>query len=181
MKGDPTLRSDSGSSLVEMLVAAALAVLAFAMLANDTLPALLLLADAEQSGRHLEIVAAGDVVARAVRAARPDGISPAVSGDEHDLTLVLGQESALRLTLVGGDLVLQVEGVHVDGAPFPSGVLVMGLDLERSGFSLIHDDGRWGSFGGPVAVAFTLAADDVEVARIVALRLRDPLDGSATW
>ena len=174
---------DDGSGVVEMLVAATLTIIAVAMLAGDALPALRMLERAAQPDlRRVELVNTGEVVARAVRAARPDVTRAAVEGNDRRLTIGLGSGSTLEITLDAGRLVLSVDGEPAASAPFPTGVLVDGLDPDRSRFALLDRDGEVTDEAARVAAVAVLLADgEHEVIRVVALRMRSHLDGVLAW
>lgn len=176
-------RPEEGSSIVEVLVAATLTIVAVAMLAGDAVPALRMLEGSAQPDlRRAELVNAGEVVARAVRAARPEVSRAAVEGDEQRLSIVLGPGAVLDLTLDAGTLVLTIDGAHTGTAPFPTGVLVEGLDPERSRFSLVDAEGAVAGEATPIAAVTVVLADgEDEVVRVVGLRMRSHLDGAAAW
>lgn len=182
MRAAGPLRDDDGSSVVEVLVTATLTILVLTMAATDALPAMRALEDVVRSdARHLELDVAGDVVARAVRAARPGIVGAGVVGDEDHLEVAVGPRTTLRLTLDEGSLVVDVEG-DVGGAEgFATGVIVAGLDPERSRFEL--HDGRSVGTGGDATTMVVLRLSDGEhdVVRIVAPRLQAPLDGATSW
>lgn len=183
MKHRPPSASQDGSSVVELLVAATLTVIAVALLAGDGLSAARLLeSTAEPDLRELELVAAGEVVARAIRAARPGADRPPVSGEERRLSIVLGPRTALSLVLEDGTLSLSIDGEHPGSASFPTGVLVAGLDLERSGFVVLDpEDALTAEVSAPAAVAAILADGEHEVVRVVRPRIGTHLDGATAW
>lgn len=175
--------SQEGSSIVELLVAAALTVIALALLAGDGLPAVgVLKSAAEPDLRDVELVTAVEIVARAIRAARPDADRPPVSGEERWLSIALGPRTALDLVLEDGRLSLSIDGDHAGSRSFPTGVLVAGLDLERSGFAVLHpEDAFTAEVSASVAVVVILADEDREVVRVVAPRVWTHLDGATAW
>lgn len=176
-------RPEEGSSIVEVLVAATLTIVAVAMLAGDALPALRVLERSAQPDlRRTELMNAGEVVARAVRAARPEVSRPAVEGDEQRLSIALGSGATLDLTFDAGTLALSVDGAHTGTAPFPTGVLVEGLDPDRSRFSLVDTEGAVAGEATPIAAVTVVLADgEDEVVRVVGLRMRSHLDGAVAW
>lgn len=183
MKHRSPSASQDGSSVVELLVAATLTVIAVALLAGDGLSAANLLESAvEPDLRELELVTAGEVAARAIRAARPGADRPPVSGEERRLTIVLGPRTALSLVLEDGMLSLSIDGEHPGSTPFPTGVLVAGLDVERSGFVVLDQaDAFTADVSTSAAVAVILADGDHEVVRLVRPRIGTHLDGATAW
>lgn len=175
-------RDAEGSTVVEMLLAAVLTMIAFALLTTDAVPAIRALEAAGQPDRRrVELIEAAEVVARAVRAARPVGMMPAVGGDARHLNIGAGPEGALRFTLEGGALILDVHAANRGSSAFPTGILVAGLDMERSGFWFIESD-TTGTVGeSPIAVVIHLADGSSDIVRVATLRLRDPLDGASAW
>lgn len=172
---------EAGSTVVELLIAATLTVVAVSVLAGDALPALRVMTEvAGPQARRVELEAAGDVVARVVRAARPDVTRPVIDGDTHRLSVALGRHRTATVELDAGALRIAVE--DPDAATFPSGVVLEGLDMERSGFTLLGPEAapadRPGAGG---AIVIVLADEDVEIVRIVAPRLGTHLDGAAPW
>lgn len=181
---DASLADDeAGSTIVEMLVAAALTVLAVVMLSGNILPALRLLEDAPvPQQRQLELVAAGDLFARAVRSARPEHHRPAIGGDHRALLLAVGPGATVRFELVDGALTVDVEGSPTGMGGLTTRTLVRGLDMERSGFSLLAGDGQVSGAPEPVAaVALALADDESSLVRVVRPRMTARLDGPVPW
>jgi hypothetical protein len=175
----------AGSSLVELLVAATVTVLATSVVASAVLGPLRALSDVtEPDERAATFDSAGEVVARVVRSARPSATSPAVvSASPSDLMLRLeddGDEVLVLLSLQGGDLTLTVVD---DARPlhrFPQGVLLDGLDLAASRFVLLD---ATGVLMPPIdardvrAVGVVLESDPHATVRITHLRLRNAHEG----
>lgn len=174
---------EAGSSIVELVVAAALTVIAVVILSGHTLPALRSLSEAaEPHQRQLELVAASELVARAVRSARPEHQRPATGGDDRTLLLAMGPGATVRFSLDGGDLDVDVEGSPAGMEGLTGGTLVRGLDMGRSGFAFLSSDGGPLGAASPAAVvAIVLEDEGSSVVRIVRPRLVTRLDGATPW
>ncbi len=176
---------DDGSTVVELLVAATLTILVAGLLASDVLPALgALERTAEPDARRIELASAAEVVARAVRAARPGVAHPSVALNEAGVTLALERGARLDILLADGSLV--VEPAHSPGpeAPSPTGILIDGLDMSRSRIALLDRDGVETVDAGRMAAVLVVLVDgesDHEVVQVVALRLGSHLDGATRW
>jgi hypothetical protein len=180
------LSDQGGSSLVELLVAATVTVLATSVVASAVLGPLRVLSDVtEPDERAATFDAAGEVVARVVRSARPSATSPAVvAASPSEVTLRLeddGDEVLVLLSLQGGELTLTV---IEDARPinrFPQGVLLDGLDLTASRFVLL---GATGVLLPPIdardvrAVGVVLESDSHATVRVTHLRMRDAHQGA---
>lgn len=178
-----TVDGDDGSSIVEMVVAATLTLLALALLSWQVLPALRMLESApDPHERQLELLAAGDLLARAVRSARPEEQRAAVGGHEGTLVLAMDPDATVRFILVDGTLSVEVEGSPAGMDGLTSRTLVTGLDGDRSAFSLLDPDGQPKGPSAPVvAVAVTLADEEFTVHRVVRPRMASLLDGPTPW
>lgn len=174
---------ESGSTIVELSVAAGLVVLVLGMLGANALPALMRLEEVPQAQvRELQLVAAGDLVSRAVRGARPERHRPAMVGDAQELILAMGPEATVRFALVEGALVVDIHGPvrGMDGVV--TSVLVSGLDMQRSSFVFFVDEGLTNGAPSPAtAVALVLADDESVHTRVVRPRLVTHLDGPFRW
>lgn len=175
----------AGSTVTELLVAATLTLVAVGMVANDVIPTLRhLTSDVEPDRRGVELMTVADVIARAVRAARPEAARPAILGDERALDLAMGDGTGLLITVDGGVVTIAASDPSGRPAPpgYPLGRLVDGLDVERSRFELIDRVGEAPRDGeSPTGVLVVLADGDHSVVRIVASRLRTHLDGVGSW
>lgn len=182
MHGRRAERED-GSTVVELLVAAGVSLLALGMVLDSAIPAMRALNDtAQEDHRRIELETAGDIVARTIRAARPDALRPAVSGDDRTLVLSLGAGRTARIALDVGDLTLHVQGDPTGALRLPGGLMVDGLDMERSAFALLDADGAPTDGTRPLAVVIvTLSKAEETVVRAVAPRLRTHLDGAGPW
>ena len=176
---------DDGSTVVELLVAASLTILVTGLLASDVLPALgLLERTAEPDVRRVELASGVEVVARAVRAARPGVAHPAVTVHEAGVTLALERGARLEIILTEGSLVVDPLNPHGPGARPPTRVLVEGLDMSRSRIALLDRDGvETADVARAAAVLVVLvdAESDHEAVQVVALRLGSHLDGATRW
>lgn len=175
----------AGSTVTELLVAATLTLVAVGMFASDAIPTLRHLTSAvEPDQRGVELMTGADVIARAVRAARPEATRPAILGDEQTLDLAMGDGTGLLITLDGGVVTIAANDPGGRPAPpdYPLGPLVDGLDVERSRFELVDRSGEAPRDGEPPAgVVVVLSDGDRSVVRIVASRLRTHLDGVGSW
>ena len=195
MRGDGTLlrrcinrrrrRSDrSGSTLPELAVVAALLLTATAMAGGtvlEPLTALGRIAAVDEDEQRLD--AALDVTARLVRAARPTIDAPAVRGFDAvagTATLRLGvpgSAGSSEATLTLGDaLHLSVPDSAV---PFPEGLLIDGLDGERSRIELLTSSGTVTddhAMHEVIGLRVVLHRGEVERSRTILLRSRRPLE-----
>lgn len=195
MRVDPTLlhrcidrrrrRSDrSGSTLPELAVAAALLLTATAMAGGTVLAPLTALgriAAVDEDEQRLDAALA--VTARLVRAARPTIDAPAVRGFDvvsGTATLRLGVPGSAgtgeAMLVLGDALHLSVQGSVV---PFPEGLLVDGLDDERSRFELLTSsdtvtDGH--ALHEVVGLRVVLHRGEVERSRTILLPSRGPFE-----
>lgn len=180
---DHRVEREGGSTIVELLVAAGVSLLALGMALNGSIPAMRALeVNAQRDDRRMELETAGDIVARTIRAARPEALRPAIVRDDRTLILSLGSGRTARLQLEAGDLTLEVEGDPARRLRLPEGLLVGGLDMERSSFVLLDaPEDSSDVMGPPGAVVVTLTDDGVAVVRVTATRLRTHLDGATPW
>ena len=175
-------QQDAGSTVVEMVVAAALTVLALSMVAGDTIPALRVLEREDAQLRQLELVAAGELAARSVRGARPEGARPPIGLDDQRLVLAMPNEATVVLTLADGALRIDVEGAPPGMDGITSGTVVSGLDPNRSAFALIDAAGEPSADGATAAAVLIVLTDDTSrVVRVVRPRMTMPLDGATPW
>lgn len=174
---------DAGSTVVEIVVAAALTLLALAMVAGDTIPALRMLdGDDEPQLRHMELVAAGELAARAVRGARPDPSGSGIGLEGQRLVLAMGDAASVALTLEDDALLVDVVGDPPGMAGITTGTLVSGLDPGRSAIILVDAGGEPAAGSTPVAAVIIVLADDASsVVRVVRPRLATALDGPTRW
>lgn len=179
----PRPECEQGSTLVEMLLAAAMGLLALGMVGGGAIPALRALEDLTYTDhRRVEVETAGEIVARVLRAARPDAMRPAVSGDDRTLIVALGAGRTGSIVLDAGTLTLGVDGDPSGSLGFPVGILLEGLDMEGSAFALLGDDGEEALSTGPAAlVVISLSDGGTTFVRAVAPRLRTHLDGAVPW
>lgn len=180
---DHRVQREGGSTIVELLVAAGVSLLALGMVMDSAIPAMRALeVNAQRDDRRIELETAGDIVARTIRAARPEALRAAIVGDDRTLILALGAGRTARLQLEAGDLTLAVEGDPTRRLRLPEGLLVGGLDMERSSFALVDaPEDSSPVTGPPGAIVITLTDDDITVVRVTAMRLRTHLDGATPW
>lgn len=174
---------EDGSTIVELLVAAGVSVIALGVALGGVLPAMRALGDAHRDDHgRIELDTAGDIVARVIRAARPDAMRSAVTGDDRTLVVALGPGRTARILLDAGDLSLDVEGDPTGSLGLPAGLLAEGIDMEGSGFALLDPSGAASeSEAAPAAIVVNLVRGEDAVVRAVPLRLRTHLDGATPW
>jgi len=174
----------SGSTLPELAVAAALLLSATAMAGGTVLAPLAALGRiAAVDEDEQQLTTALDAAARVVRAARPTIEAPAVRGFDAAAgvaTLRLGMhgpEGIGEAILVLDDaLRLSVEG---SALPLPVGLLVDGLDGERSRIELLTAGGTViddHALHEVVGVRLVLRRGELERTRTILLRARHPFD-----
>jgi hypothetical protein len=180
-------RDESGSSVVEMLVAAGLTVTALGVLLGNVVVPLEHLARAHAPDMaSIELRTAGEEVARLVRAARPGIVEPAVVADGEGAVVVRvfdgGRAEHVRIALVGD--ALEVERRDADGVLVVGSrrTLVSGL-VPHAGRLVAHDDPAGGAMGlaGVLAVELQLVGTSASLERTVAVRLSSHLDGAGGW
>jgi hypothetical protein len=169
------LHDDSASALSELLVAAALGLVALSMLGSNVLPAISTLGRAaEPDPVAATLDFAADTVVRVVASARSGPFGPAVTAEGGDLLVRAdgwnAQEPA-RIAIDAGALTMTGAGSAPDSDPTGPTVLVEGLAaqsalelLDRSG-ALIGHDGV-----GAVAVRLHLEKDGRTTRRLVRIR-----------
>lgn len=186
----PCSRSDgdeSGSSVVELLVAAGLTVTAFGVLLGNVIVPLGHLARTQAPDiPSIELRIAGEEVARLVRAARPGVVESAVvaDGDRAVVVRLTGSGSAehIRISLLADTLELErrdANGALVGGS---RRTLVSGL-VPDAGRFIVHHDPVSAAMGRAdvVAVEFQLVGATARIERTVAIRLSSHLDGAGGW
>lgn len=177
------IRRVDGSTVVEMVVAATITLIALGVVVEGVLPAVRALEDVVSIDRRRdELAAAAESVVRAVRGARPGVTWPAVTGHATELALGGAAEASVRVALADGELWLDADSPWVGGTPLPMGRLITGLDMEASGFALLDVTGEVASPGAPISgVVITLVADGHQVTRVATVRIWTHLDGSSAW
>lgn len=166
-----------GSTIVEMLVAAALTVLSIGMLLGGVVGPLTVLQRSHDTAQDsLELIAAAEEFARLVRAARPGLLEQAAAAGGHgEIVLrIPDDEGVMYVRVAFSEDSLVVEGVDQYGQVVPGTYrpLVSGLDPDW-GTLLLHersDPGGTG-VGRPSAVTLILARDGRVLERMVALRM----------
>ena len=185
--GVRTVRDDpeAGSTLPELIVAAALTVVAGAMtVAAVAGPVGRLHAALDPDLRRTEVDTAAEVVARVLRAANPRS-GPPVRADTGGVVVTIGPPSGdtvVTLRLVDRALVLG-SSEPLPGAPgAPTGVLIDAV--EAFWIDLVDDEGRAvasGQESEATAIVLHLEAHGVRATRIVALRALHEHDGVEGW
>ena len=181
-------RSDeSASSVVEMLVAGALAVTALGVLLGNVVVPLAHLARAHDPDMEsIELRTAGEEVARLVRAARPGILGPAVVSDGENAVLIrvvdAGRAEHVRIALVAD--ALELERRDAEGVPIAASrrSLVSGLVPGEGHLFVRHDPST--DAPGPaaaVAVELRLVRAGAIHDRTVTVRLSTHLDGTGSW
>jgi hypothetical protein len=178
---------ESGSSVVEMLVAAALTVTALGVLLGNVVVPLEHLAGAHAPDMsHIELRTAGEEFARTVRAARPGIAEPAVIADGDD---------AIVLRIVDGGVVQYVRIAFETDALLlerrdRDGMLVVGSRRTlASGLApgvdrlVVHHDPVDAVTGRAdvAAVELRLKRGAASLERMVAVRMSTHLDGAGGW
>ncbi len=185
------LSSEAGSTLPELLVATALTIAALSMLATTVLGPLSVIARWDVADeRQVALEQAADRVAAAVGLARPGLADAAIlSASTHRIELRAGElrqartivlrlhDDRLSVELPGGPIGSGWSGI--DGAVQPEiieGVVIDGIDLQRSGFVVRSADGRdliSGAAGDGPGVSTRAALSDIAV---IDIALVDPED-----
>jgi hypothetical protein len=178
-----------GSSLVELLVASFVTVLAASIVASAVLGPLRLLTDVvapDEDAAALD--SAAEVVARVVRSARPSARSlPVVAASEQEVVVRLehdGEERLVRLSLDGGTLTLAAIGIPGPPPGLPEGVLIDGLEADSSRILLFGDDGALLDPIDPQrirAVGIVLERSARTATRVVSLRVHEPHQRVRAW
>lgn len=175
--GAPRPADVEGSTIVEMLVAAALTVLSLGMLlGNVVVPLGILQRSHDAAQESLELVAAAEEFARLVRSARPGILEPAAAAGGHgDIILRVPGDQGLRYVRIAFlDDSLVADRIDQYGAVIAGTrrQLVSGLD-PGSGGLLLHDRSAPGGAGvpRPSAVTLIVARDGRVLERTVALRI----------
>lgn len=185
--GVRTVRDDpeAGSTLPELIVAAALTVVAGAMtVAAVSGPVGRLHAALDPDLRRTEVDTAAEVVARVLRAANPRS-GPPVRADAAGVAVTVGPPSGdavVTLRLEDRALVLESSGSSPGAPDAPTGVLIDAVDA--FGIDLVDDEGRSiasGQESEAVATVMRLEAHGVRATRIVALRALHEHDGVEGW
>lgn len=186
LRSRPT-SDESGSSVVEMLVAAGLTVTALGVLLGNVVVPLEHLARAHEPDMpSIELRAAGEEVARLIRAARPGIVGPAVVADgEHALVVRVveaGRVEHVHLALVAD--ALEVERRDEDGVLVPGSrrTLVSGL-VPHAGRLVVHHDPASVATGRAevAAVELQLVGAGASLERTTAVRVMSHLDGAGGW
>ncbi len=178
-------RSDrSGSTLPELVVAAALLLTATAMAGGIVLTPLVALGRIAAADEDEQLLTTAlDAAARVVRAARPTIDAPAVRSFD-----VAAGVATLRLGMHGpegiGEAILVLDdALHLSAEgsalSLPVGLLVAGLDGERSRIELLAGDGSvidGHALHEVVGVRLVLRRGELERTRTILLRARHPLE-----
>jgi hypothetical protein len=178
-------RSDrSGSTLPELAVAAALLLSATAMAGGTVLAPLVALSRIAAVDEDEQLLTTAlDAAARVVRAGRPTIDAPAVRSFD-----VAADAATLRLGMHGpegiGEAILVLDDalrLSVEGSalPLPVGLLVDGLDGERSRIELLTASGTViddHALHEVVGVRLVLRRGELERTRTILLRARHPLE-----
>lgn len=175
-----TRADEEGATVVELVVAAGLTLVAAALVVPTVIVPLAHASDRlEARVGHARLEAAAETFARAVRAARPRVDGPAASVLPRSLTLAMSTvdgPATTRMDLSDDGLRIVTTGPGAAAVGLPTAVHLDGLDLAASHFAPVAE-AAGGSDGEVHAVTLRLSGADGRIERTVRLRVVHPLHG----
>ena len=183
MNDDERDDPQAGSTIVELVATSVIIIVAVSMLSANVLPALVALQGPDDSDfRNVEFHVAAEVLARGLRAARPQVTHASVGGDRDVLIMRTGTRGVLTALLTDSALLLTLDGPISADSGFPSGVLIDDLDMTTSGFFFLDHEGvTTDKADETAAVKIRLADAGHTVVRLVHLRGDEHMYGITGW